>query len=182
MTPRMTGSLSRYLGLPWSWDGRPLHHALALRLSGGVARGDQSERHLFSLGGFATADWARALINPQNAPVRVLRGFSREAFSGESFLLGTLEYRLPLAALERGPWTLPIYLRRLHGAVFSDAGDAFTLRTRSPRLHASAGAELRAELVLGWSLVTDLRLGCAKGVTADPAAIWDFYGVLGGIF
>ncbi len=179
---QLTFALTRYLALPFSWNGRPLHHALALRLAGGVARGDQSERHLFTLGGFASTDWTRALVNPQAAQVRTLRGYQRSAFSGEAYLLTTLEYRLPIADLERGPWTLPIYFRRLHGALFADAGDAFTLRQHDFSLHASAGVELRTELVLGWSFVTDLRLGCARGLSRGPEAILDCYGALGGIF
>ena len=179
---QLVASFSTYLALPWTFHDRPLHHALALRLSGGVSRGDLGGRHLYSLGGFDTGDWIHALINPQSAATRVLRGFSRDAFGGESFALGTLEYRFPIADLEFGPWTLPLYLRRLHAALFSDAGDAFTVGRHDFQLRASAGAELRAEVVLGWYLPTQVRGGCARGLTGGPAAIWDCYAVLGGIF
>ena len=179
---QLAGSFSTYLALPWTFRDRPLHHALALRLSGGVSRGDLSERHLYSLGGFDTGDWIHALINPQSAATRVLRGFARDSLSGESFALGTLEYRFPIADLEFGPWTLPLYFRRLHAALFTDAGDAFTLRLRDFQLRAGAGAELRAEVILGWYLPTQVRAGCARGLTGGPEAIWDCYAVLGGIF
>jgi outer membrane translocation and assembly module TamA len=84
--------------------------------------------------------------------------------------------------VEAGAWTLPFYLRRLHGAVYTDAGDAFTPSKRDFKLHAGAGAELRAEVVLGWILPTDLRFGCARGLESSAAAILDCYAALGGVF
>ncbi len=179
---QFTGAFTKYLAMPWTWNGEPLHHAFALRLAGGVARGDLSDRHLFSLGGFGASNPIDTLINQTTAPVTVLRGFIPGAFAGEAYALGTLEYRFPLLDVERGAWTLPVYLRRLHAAIFSDAGDAFTLRRHDFRLHAGAGAELRAELVLGWYLPSTFRLGCAHGVTRSPETIWDCYTTLGGIF
>ena len=64
-----------------------------------------------------------------------------------------------------------------------DAFDARGARTPTPfRLHAGAGAELRAEVVLGWILPTDLRVGCARGLEDSRLAILDCYAALGGIF
>jgi len=57
----------------------------------------------------------------------------------------------------------------LNGAVYTDVGDAFTFDRRDFKLHAGAGAELRAEVVLGWILPTDLRLGCARGLERSAA-------------
>ena len=73
--------------------------------------------------------------------------------------------------METGAWTLPFFLRRFHGAVYSDVGDAWTAGRHDFKLHAGAGAELRAEVVLGWILPTDLRLGCARGLERSPLAI-----------
>jgi hypothetical protein len=179
---QLTGAVARYLRLPFQLGDRPLHHVLGLRLSGGVARGDLSERHLFGLGGLGASDWIGSLLSTSAAPVRILRGFVQGAFAGESYLLGTAEYRLPIWDVETGAWTLPVYFRRLHAALFADAGDAFTVRLRDFQLHAGAGAELRAELLLGWSVPTNLRVGCAQGLTRSPWATLDCYGVLGGIF
>ena len=77
---------------------------------------------------------------------------------------------------------MPVYLRRLHAALYTDVGDAFTFDDGDFKLHAGAGAELRAEIVLGWILPTDLRLGCARGLERSPAAILDCYVALGGVF
>jgi len=181
---QLTSRLSRYFAMPWSSGGRPLHHALALRAQFGIAKGDLSNRHLYFLGGFQQDDFVRNVINPTSisSTARVLRGFRRRAFAGEAYALGTAEYRFPIWNVEAGAWTLPVYLRRLHGAVFADAGDAFTPSKRDFKLHAGAGVELRAEVVLGWILPTDLRFGCARGLESSAAAILDCYAALGGVF
>jgi surface antigen Omp85-like protein len=185
---RATSSYARYFPLPWSKGGVPLHHVFAARLSAGVARGDSSERHLFGLGGFYAGDPVRAILNPVSAPVRVLRGFVNDAFVGEAYVLGTFEYRLPLLDVETGAWTLPLYLRRLHASVFTDVGDAWMpfddrpFRATPFRLHAGAGAELRAEVVLGYYLPTDVRLGCAHGLETSNASILDCYAAIGAAF
>ena len=70
---QLTASYARYFALPWTWSATPLHHVFAARLAGGVARGDQNERHLFSLGGFDSGDPVSTILNPVNAPVRILR-------------------------------------------------------------------------------------------------------------
>ncbi|MFL5377260.1 MAG: BamA/TamA family outer membrane protein [Myxococcales bacterium] len=188
---QLTSSYASYFALPWkSSEGTSLHHVFASRLSGGIARGDQSERHLFSLGGFDSGDPVRTLLNPVNAPVRILRGYRSGSFFGEAFVLGTFEYRFPMLDVETGAWTLPLYLRRLHGSLFADVGDAWMPFKDGPflpqnhpfALHAGVGAELRAEVVLGYNLVTDLRFGCAHGVERSPNSILDCYAALGGVF
>jgi outer membrane protein assembly factor BamA len=187
---QLSASYARFFALPWRKDGVPLHHVFAARLSGGVARGDLSERHLFGLGGFDAGDPVRSILNPVSAPVRILRGFAGGAFFGEAVVLGTFEYRLPLLDIETGPWTLPIYLRRLHASVFSDVGDAWMpfddgrfRAANSPfKLHAGAGAELRADVVLGYVLPTDVRVGCAHGLENSRVSILDCYAALGGVF
>ena len=189
---QLTGSVSKYLALPFTREGRPLHHVLAARLSGGIAKGDLARRHLFELGGFDAGDPVQAILNPANAPVRILRGFRAGSFYGEAFALATLEYRFPIASIETGAWTLPFYVRRLDGALFSDVGDAwnpFDEKGPSRRLlpskfalHAGAGAELRLEMILGYFLPTDVRFGCARGLEQSSLAILDCYAALGGVF
>jgi hypothetical protein len=70
--------------------------------------------------------------------------------------------------------------------VFTDVGDAWTAGRHKERerfaLHAGAGAELRAEVVLGYILPADLRFGCARGLERSDFAILDCYAALGGVF
>jgi hypothetical protein len=194
---QLSASYARFFALPWAREGRPLHHVFAARFSGGIARGDLSERHLFTLGGFDSGDPIRSILNPVSAPVRILRGFRGGAFAGEAYVLGTFEYRFPVLEVETGAWTLPIFLRRLHASVFSDVGDAWMpfneglFRSTNPNaffarrpfaLHAGAGLELRAEVVLGYILTTDARFGCAHGLESSSVSILDCYFALGGVF
>ena len=97
---------------------------------------------------------------------------------------------MPLLDIETGAWTLPVYLRRLHASIFSDVGDAWMpfddgpFRAARPpfQLHAGAGAELRAEVVLGYILPTDVRFGCAHGLEPSRVSILDCYAAVGGVF
>ena len=178
----ITAAVAQFVPLPWS-----RHHVLALRAAAGAGFGDLGEQRQFSLGGFGATDALRAILNPAAAPVRVLRGFRRSSFSGDAYVLGTAEIRVPVADVQVGAWTLPLYLRRLHAAAFADVGDAFDVgpgarASRRFTLHAGAGLEARAELVLGYILPTDLRLGCARGIEDSREAVLDCYLALGGIF
>ena len=68
--------------------------------------------------------------------------------------------------MERGLWTLPVYLERFHGAIFVDAGNTFeeiSGKWFDPRV--GLGAELRADLSLGWAIPLTIR----------GAIAWPFY-------
>lgn len=181
-------SASQFLRVPPSE-----HVVLALRAAGGASVGDLGGRHVFRLGGLALAD----PLNASGADPDVLRGYVPGALEGADFVLGTAELRFPLAAPEWGHGAWPLFLRRLHGALFADAGDAFT---PGEGLHGAgaydfrdlrfgAGAELGIELVLGWQLRADLRLGVARGFgrlmrgqLGDPLATTQAYLEVGQAF
>lgn len=148
---------SRYLRLPWL-----SHHALALRLSGGIAGGDLGGRSAFSLGGIGLRDPVFDVLYLTGAPSAALRGYPPGAFLGNRFALANLEYRAPIATLDRGLWTLPFFVRRLHAAATFDCGLAAD-RLRLADFRPSAGAELRADLVLGYAVGVGVRLGYARG-------------------
>ena len=91
-------------------------------------------------------------------------------------------------------------MRRLHGSVFVDAGDAFRVRDepfashpfRWDRLRFGAGAELHLETFLAYYLQADVRIGIARGLgpllawkggpPSDPDAIWQVYVTVGAPF
>ena len=104
-------------------------------------------------------------------PGDVLRGYPSGALAGSTLENGSLELRFPLAVLERGYRAWPVQLRRLHGALFLDAGQVVPAPPSGGApfgavrdLRFGAGGELRAELVLGYVLRTDVRLGLARGL------------------
>ncbi|HYD43202.1 MAG TPA: BamA/TamA family outer membrane protein, partial [Anaeromyxobacter sp.] len=190
---RARGAVTQYLRLPFT-----RHAVLALRVAGGAADGSLGTSAPFALGGPAQPDPASLLLGPAASPDQ-LRGYPLEWLEGTGFALANAELRFPIAAPERGYSTWPVFLRRIHGAVFADLGDAFDLpgtlpfaghRFRWDELRLGAGAELRLELALGYALLTDLRLGVAhafgrpfRGEAEEPGvAAVTGYAVLGGSF
>ena len=168
---RARASVSQYLRVPGT-----RHVALALRASGGLADGTLGGRAPFELGGVgAVFDPVGQLLGGASAGADSLRGYGAGVLEGTGFVLGTAELRFPLSDVGLGWSTWPVFLRRAHAAVFADVGDAFdrpgevTLAGHglaADELRAGVGAELRLELVLGYFLRTDLRLGVARALGA----------------
>ena len=63
-----------------------------------------------------------------------------------------VDYRLPLWRVGRGVGTIPVFLRTVHGAVFFDAGQAWSSGVRWDDARTSLGGELSADTVLGFAL------------------------------
>jgi hypothetical protein len=169
-----SASTARYLRMPWAE-----HHVLALHLGGGIGTGDLGERRIFSLGGLGVSNPFIDLLYLRGAYGPVLRGYPPGAIWGNAYALGNAEYRFPIAALNTGAWTLPFYLRRLHGALTFDAGFAGE-RFQWREVRPSVGAELRTEMLLGYGLLTELRLGYARGL--GQGGIDNFFLTLGSSF
>jgi hypothetical protein len=97
---------------------------------------------------------------------------------GTRAIVGTVEYRAPLALIHRGVWWLPAFLDRASIAAFTDAGNAEIADFRDPldtdRLLASLGAELAVNVAFQYDTPYLLRLGIAAPVRgrqltgADP--------------
>ncbi len=195
---RARASIAQYLRVPGT-----RHVVLAVRASLGVARGTLGGRQPFTLGGPASEDpvsLALATFLGPVVPGDVLRGYPSGALAGSTLENGSLELRFPLAVMERGYRAWPVQLRRLHGALFLDAGQVVPAPPSGGApfgavrdLRFGAGGELRAEMVLGYALRTDLRLGLARGLgqllrtwsggrPSDPDAITQLYLTLGPSF
>jgi WD40-like Beta Propeller Repeat/Omp85 superfamily domain len=175
----LNGAVQAYLPMPW-----PGHHTLALRMSGAVGGGTYPRTGAYSVGGYDLAGngpVATILSGVFNGTF-ALRGYPARLVSGSEYLLQNIEYRAPLFTADRGLSTLPLYLRRLDGALFFDWGGAFNrLRVEeialfkggqliyAPQLHSSIGAELWISATLGYVITTQLRLGYAYGLS--PVAI-----------
>ncbi|AKU90483.1 PD40 domain-containing protein [Vulgatibacter incomptus] len=158
-------SATAWIRVPWT-----KHHVLAATARAGVSTGDLGERRIYGLGGPVLRDpLVDLLYTKRILGGGVLRGYAPGAFVGKALLLGSLEYRFPIAWIDRSPDTLPLYAGKLAGAVFAEAGNAFD-GLPIPRMHPSVGAELRMGVDLGWGFAGSLRLGDA----------WGFDGELGG--
>jgi Tol biopolymer transport system component len=194
---RAQGAAAGYLRLPGT-----RHAVLAARLGGGVSRGTVGGRAPFALGGIPAPDLLGLLLLGGPGPSNQLRGYPSGALEGDAYLLANLELRFPVAAPQWGRSTWPAFLRRLHGAVFVDAGDAFALADDPPfeshpfswdRIRFGAGAEIGLETFLAYYLQADLRLGVARGLGPllapwdggppdDPDAVWQVYLTIGAPF
>lgn len=171
-TSRYTLDWREYLPLPWQ-----RHHVLASRLFAGLATGDTLPQRAFQLGGDTPGDLL-AGIDQATLP---LRGYPVNALRGQRALLASLEYRFPLLNMERGVGNGPFFFRRLHGATFVEAGDAFDDGGADLSDFRSAGGlEARLDLDAGYFLPLTLRLVLAQGFSQDGetqvyVAIWFRY-------
>jgi hypothetical protein len=148
-------SWTEYFTPPWA-----RLHALALLTQGGFGIGDK--RQFFGLGGYASQDVLRGvLLNQQQ--FAFLRGYPVNVVTGDSYLVASGEYRAPLLWIERGYQTFPLYLRRIWGTGFIDAGDAFQGPFHAGQLRVDAGVEAHLELTLFYYLDTQIQLGYARG-------------------
>jgi len=176
------------------------HVVLATRLSGAIGHGSLGGSPPFSIGGIPATDLLALTTLQAFSASDQLRGYPAGLFEGNGTASASVELRFPLFAPEAGRSTWPIFLRRVHGAVFADFGEAFVQGTERgysgpdfhwKRLRAGAGAELRLETALAYWLLTDIRLGVARGLgkpfggvgpSQDPWAVWQWYVVLGPSF
>jgi len=156
-----TYQTTAYLPMPWL-----RHHSAAFHLGGGVSAGTYPRRGLYYVGGFMDTNIQDVINNTMFQSGFVLRGYEPISFIGSQYHLANVEYRFPIASVDRGISTLPVFLQRLSGNLFVDYGGAFnTLDTDHPRdqFHTGLGGELLIDLQLGYFGVINSRLGYAKG-------------------
>lgn len=135
------------------------HRVLALRLQGGLGRGEGSGD--FGLGGFDSASLLSTVdVRTVGGSVRQLplRGFGLGAMRGRNGLGLQAELRSPLAVVQRGWGLIPLFLRQVHGAAFLDAGQAWTGPFQPGAFRVGGGLELRAQLN-ALQAPSELRLG-----------------------
>lgn len=168
----LTWFVRQFVRMPWAQ-----HHVLAVNYTGGISGGDLGRRGTFSIGGFPDANPAEGLISNQILGGVALRGYPAFDRSGLSYHLLQSEYRFPIWRINHGVLTLPVYLNRLHGALYVDAGDAFFGRFDLETLRAGVGGHLMLDFTIGYLLAFTLRIGYARGLM--DGGIDQFYGHIG---
>ena len=192
---RARAAAVRYLRIPGT-----RHAVLALRLSGALARGTLGGAPPFALGGLAAPDALSLLQLQAFSASDQLRGYPASVLPGYGTALASLELRFPLWTPDLGRSTWPLFLRRIHGALFADGGQAFGIAGepgpilpgyRWDRVRVGVGGELRLETAFAYWLLADVRFGIARGIgeplgglgpAADPLAQWQFYATVGPSF
>jgi len=153
----ITGTLDGYVPMPWGHG-----HVLALLTSGATSIGDMGTIEVYGQGGFPVQDMVMAIINNQPLSGRYLRGYGHNAFVGNSYFLGNLEYRFPIFPIFRSLGTIPLSARYLHGAVFADLGRTWT-NDSSSGFNWAIGAELALGINLFLARDATLKIGYAHG-------------------
>jgi Tol biopolymer transport system component len=146
-----------YLKLPWK------HQVLLLRAFAGTSTGQATPQGAYQLGGDNPGD-ITLTVDDQNV---TLRGYPANVLHGQKAALGSLEYRFPISLLEQGYDTKPFYYRKLHGAVFFEAGDAWNGTFHESDVRRSVGVEARLDMTLGYYLPLTLRFVIAKGLDEE---------------
>jgi hypothetical protein len=136
----------------------PRHGVVAMRFAAASAWGDDPVRRTFSAAG----------SGPQPAGFRfgldaigLLRGFDPSDVTGRHAATINIDWRFPLARIQRGVGTLPFFVRHLHAAVFVDGGQAWNTAFDPGDARLSVGAELSMDAVLGFTLPITLTTGAA---------------------
>ena len=151
---KYTADWHEYLNLWWR------HHVLLLRVFGGTSTGQAPPQGAYQLGGDNPGD-ITITLDDQTV---TLRGYPVNVLRGQKAALGSLEYRFPITTMEQGSDTKPFYYRRLHGAVFAEAGSAWDGAYHGADLRRSVGAEARLDMTLAYYLPLTIRFVVAKGL------------------
>ena len=163
----LLGRLRVYVPLPGPGFAAPV---LAVRASGGMARGPGAQTGYFASGG-ASGDRVILAGLPSLAGGSVffpVRGYETSTRSGRYAWSTTVELRAPLALVNRGLGAWPLHLDRIFGSAFFDGGnawggDASSSEDGSPRLRplASVGFEASTDLLERYWAPLRLRAGVA---------------------
>ena len=155
----LVGRFRAYLPLPGPGFAAPV---LAVRASGGAARGPATRTGYFSAGGH----FGRFAVRGHDVATRA----GRRAWSA------SVEVRAPLALVNRGAGTWGLHLDRLFASAFVDAGDAWGVGAAfAPAAPAgrrpltSFGVELTTD-VLAFVPQAPLRLRFGLAAVPDPDA------------
>jgi outer membrane protein assembly factor BamA len=151
---KYTADWHEYINFPWP------HHVLLARGFAGTSTGDVVPQRAFQLGGDNPGD----ITIPVDQEAVYLRGYPANEFRGQKAALASLEYRFPIANIEAGIGDAPIFLRRIHGAVFAESGNAWDEGFHIREFKSAVGAEGRLDLYFAYFVPFTLRVGLAKGL------------------
>jgi hypothetical protein len=124
----------------------------------------------FQLGGATGYALTQApMLNQRNLPLRGYEG-SEAVLLGQNARTASIEWRMPLADVDRHSMTPPVGLNRLSASVFMDAGGVWDNGNSPSKYYRSVGIELNSEVKLLYMLAIPLRLGIAHGME-DPGKV-----------
>ena len=134
----------------------PGNQVLAINISGAYGT-DYPEP--FSLGGESSAFYQPLFGRNSWA----LRGYDSSVQVGTRIQTNSIEYRFPIANIERNWNLLPIGIGQISSNVFIENGSAWRKGSKADYLSA-VGFEINSELVIGYGLALPINLGYAYGL------------------
>lgn len=146
---------SQYFLMPFGGSMR--HNVVFMELKGAASSGARTAQQAFQLGGTSAQN---------DFP---LRGYPSRSLAGKYAATATLEYRAPLWYIFRGVNTKPVFLDRLHGAIFTDIGEVWRDNSdlTMDRIKVGAGVEARLDMELGYKVGVTPAIGIARGFNKD---------------
>ena len=168
---QIRGDLRGYLTIPYRRS--PLgRHVVAARVAGAENSGDYVFQRELRVGG--NDDLGFPALDIRRLPVR---GYPNGTLRGQRAAIGSVEYRLPVWDIHRGPTTWPIFFSRIVGALFVDAGRAWgeSIFGEERGAIASAGGEIGVDLFLGHALPIRYSVGFAHLLREPGKGDTNFY-------
>ena len=153
-------------GTTSTFDGRAflpgfgLHHVVALRGAAGASTGADLARQTFGLGATSASP---SVLDFGGDALGLLRAGGGSLVAGSRIGVANMEYRFPLARLERGLGTWPLFLKWIHAAVFADLGRVYGSTASSRVWRRAEGGELAIDGVAGFALPFTASAGVAWG-------------------
>jgi hypothetical protein len=134
----------------------------------------------FQLGGsFDNESTQVPMLNQRSLPLRGYSG-SEAALRGQNARTASIEWRTPLADIDRHAMVPPIGINRLSMALFGDAGSVWDNGSERSRYYRSLGGELIGEIKVYYSVPLPVRFGIARGL--DTPGGTRAYFILGQVF
>lgn len=159
-------------------------HVLGVRASAGHAWGPGADQYHFDVGGAGGASQSIAGYRlPGSRLLFPARGYAEGSRFGAFAWAASAEYRFPLFFVDRGAGPFPLFLDRVHGAVFFDAANAWGPTLGEPgfdnprgRPLTSAGAELSASVLPFYSAKATIRIGWAAAFAGGGSRFYARFG------
>ena len=161
-------------------------HVLAFQGSFGVARGPNAAAGHFDVGGASGTSESVGLDLFGGSPIFLpVRGYDALSRFGRYAWAASVEYRIPLALVNRGVGAWPLHFDRVFASVFGDAGNAWGpdsspsgFENPARRALASVGAEVTAQVLTLYKVTMRFRTGVAVPlVEGDGARVYLRLGV-----
>jgi hypothetical protein len=159
----------------WTADARAYlpggfaHAVVAVRAAVGSSTGDRASRRLFAAAGPGTPS---STLTFDRRALGLLRGIPEDDVAGTAVAGTSVDYRFPIVRIERGRGAWPVFVNTLHAAVFADYAAAGSKVSHLGRTAWSAGAEVSADITLGFGLRISATAGAAwthdEGRTSEP--------------